>query len=138
MAAVLDGERAMRGQRASFEGETDGVEDGEATSSRGLDDRSDIGVEGGPPLRAEAVGHLPEDDAGSERLLGTVVGGRHRAVSEKDEEVLVEALEQALELAPGCAGGRRREQRAEPRLETRAVGGKRRVGEIGPPARDAD
>ena len=74
------------------------MEDADATSSGGFEDRADVGVEVGAPSRSEAVGDLAEDDAGPQRLFGAVVGGRHRAVGEKDEQVLAKALDAALEL----------------------------------------
>ncbi|HJU16343.1 MAG TPA: hypothetical protein VJ770_07720 [Stellaceae bacterium] len=49
---------------------------------------SDIGIEFGGPFGAEAVGHFAEDDAGLQRSLGHVVGGRESATGEEDEEIL--------------------------------------------------
>jgi hypothetical protein len=58
----------------------------------GLEDRARIGVELGigVPLRAEAIGHLAEDDAGTEHLLRAVVGRRQPPAGDEDEQVLPE------------------------------------------------
>src|SRR4051795_8786383 len=68
------------------------MEDADAASSGGLEDRADVGVEVGAPEGSEAVGDLAEDDAGPQRLFRPVVGGRHRAVGQEDEQGLPEAL----------------------------------------------
>src|SRR3954462_8282042 len=57
-------------QGLSIEGETEGMEDTDATSSGGFEDRADIGVEVGAPSGSEAGGDLAEDDAGPQRLFG--------------------------------------------------------------------
>ena len=74
------------------------MEDADAASSGGFEDRADVGVEVSAPSGSEAVGDLAEDDAGPQRLFGAVVGGRDRAVGEEDEQALAEALDDALEL----------------------------------------
>lgn len=74
------------------------MEDADATSSGGFEDRADVGVEASAPSGSEAVGDLAEDDAGPQRLFGAVVGGRDGAVGETDEQVLAKALDDALQL----------------------------------------
>jgi hypothetical protein len=108
-------------QGAPVEGEAEGLEDGKASPSGGLQHGPDIGIKRGPPRRAEAVGDLAEDNAGPERLLGAVVGGRDGAVGDEDEEVLAEALDDALELQPGLGGRDDPEEIVEPGLETASV-----------------
>ena len=81
------------------------MEDADAAPSGGFEDRADVGVEVSAPSRSEAIGDLAEDDAGSQRLFGAVVGGRYRAVGEEDEQVLAKALDDALELQPGLVSG---------------------------------
>ena len=61
------------------------MEDADATSSGGFEDRADVGVEASAPSGSEAVGDFAEDDAGPQRLFGAVVGGGYRGVSEEDE-----------------------------------------------------
>ena len=125
-------------QGVPVEGEADGLEDGKASPSGGLQHGPDIGIERGPPRRAEAVGDLAEDNAGPERLLGAVVGGRDGAVGDEDEEVLAEALDDALELQPGLGGRDDPEEIVEPGLEAGMVDGERGVGQVGAAAADAD
>jgi hypothetical protein len=84
MASGLGSDR----QRLLVEGQADGLKDGEAASSGGLKDGSDIGVEFGAPLRAEAVGDLAEDHARAQRLFRAVVGRRQRQVGDEDEQIL--------------------------------------------------
>src|SRR3954466_14466608 len=49
------------------EGEAEGMEDADATSSGGFEDRADVGVEVGAPSGSEAVGDFAKDDAGPQR-----------------------------------------------------------------------
>jgi hypothetical protein len=69
------------------------MEDADAASPGGFEDRANVGVEVGAPGGSEAVGDLAEDDAGPQRLFGAVVGGRDRAVGQEDEQVLAKALD---------------------------------------------
>src|SRR3954447_14222888 len=130
------GSRSSR-QGLSIEGEAESMEDADATSSSGFEDRADVGVEVGTPERSEAVGDLAEDDAGPQRLFGAVVGGRDCAVGEEDEQVLPEALDDALELQPRLVVRHDLEQLIQPALEPAVVGGQGGVGERGTPVADA-
>src|ERR1039458_3661107 len=76
------GHRLAAGQRNIAERETDCIERANSAPPGSLHHRSDIGVQVRAPLGTEAVGHLAEDHARPQRLLGAVVGGRHR--SEED------------------------------------------------------
>src|SRR5215212_2381309 len=107
------------------------MEDTDATSSGGFENRADIGVEVGARSGSEAVGDLAEDDAGPQRLFGAVVGGRDRAVSEEDEQALAKAkaLDHALKLQAGLAGRHDLEQLVKRALEPGVVGGQGGVGE---------
>src|SRR5215207_1881904 len=116
-------------QGLSIEGEAEGMEDADATSSGGFEDRADVGVEVGAPRGSEAVGDLAEDDAGPQGLFGPVVGGRRLAVSEEDEQALAEALDDALELQPRLVVRHDLEQVVERALEPGVVGGQGGVGE---------
>ena len=49
----------------SVECGSDGLEDGEAVLTAGIDDGTDSSEEVGPPLGTEAVGDLAEDDTGT-------------------------------------------------------------------------
>jgi hypothetical protein len=104
-------------QRIAPKGKTEGWEDADPSPSRRFHDGSDIGIEVGTPEGSEAVGDLAEDDAGPQRLFGPVVGGRHLAVSEEDEQVLAEALDDALELQPRLVVRHDLEQGVERALE---------------------
>jgi len=126
------------GQGCFFEGEADGFEEGDASSSCGFDDGSDIGIEVGAPLGARAVGDFAEDDGGAQCLLGAVVGRRNVAIGDEDEQVLAEALDDALELLAGLGGGHDLEQRIEFALETAVIGDQRRADEAVAAAADAD
>src|SRR4051812_5975256 len=105
------------------------MEDTDATSSGGFEDRADIGVEVGAPSGSEAVGDLAEDDAGPQRLFGAVVGGRDGAVGEEDEQVLATALDDALQLQAGLAVRHDLEQLVKRALESGVVGGQGGIGE---------
>jgi len=89
------------GQRQPVEGEADGLEHADRSSSRGFNDGSDVGVEFGAPLGSEAVGDLAEDDARARRPLRTVVGRWDRAVGDEHEQVLADLLDDPLELLTG-------------------------------------
>jgi len=71
----------------------------------GRDDGEGRGVEAGAPLGAEAAGDLAEDDAGVQRALAGVVGGRHVTAGEEHEQVAPTAGDGAGEPA-SCPGGR--------------------------------
>ncbi len=58
----------------SVECGADGLEDGEAAVAAGIDDGPDGGEELAAPLGTETVGHLAEDDTGTQRPFGSVVG----------------------------------------------------------------
>src|SRR3954469_23399957 len=124
-------------QGLSIESEAEGMEDADAASSGGFEDRADVGVEVGAPSGSEAVGDLTEDDAGPQRLFGAVVGGRDRAVGEEDEQVLAEALDDALQLQAGLGGRLELEQLVEGPLEPGVIGGQGGVGERRTTAADA-
>ena len=121
-----------------MEGEADGFEEADSSSSCGFDDGADIGVEVGAPFGAKAVGDLAEDDGGAERLFGAVVGGRDVAVGDEDEQVLAEAFDDALEFQAGLGDGDDLEQAIEHGLETAVIGDQRRIGEVVAAAADAD
>ena len=50
---------------AALEGQADGVDGGDGSSSRGFDDRSNVGIELRAPLASKAVGYLSIDRAGA-------------------------------------------------------------------------
>lgn len=58
-----------------------------------------MAVELGTPLAVETVGDLAVEGAGAQRALGAVVGGRHGALDEEDEEVGAVFLDHGLKLA---------------------------------------
>jgi hypothetical protein len=122
------------GQELSIEGEAEGMKDADAASSGGFEDRADVGVEVGAPFGSEAVGDLAEDDAGPQRLFRPVVGGRHRAVGQEDEQGLPGALDDALQLQPWLGVRHDLEQAIERALEPGVVGGQGNIGE--PPVTD--
>ena len=90
----------------SVESCADGLEDGEAVLAAGVDDGSDGGKELAAPLGTEAVGHLAEDDTGTQRAFRGVVGVGHVAVGDEDEEVGAD-LGEALAQTDAVAVGRR-------------------------------
>src|SRR3954468_1031832 len=116
-------------QGLSIESEAEGMEDADAASSGGLEDRADIGIKVGAPEGSEAVGDLAEDDAGPQRLFRPVVGGRHLAVGQEDKQVLPEALDDALEFQPRLVVRHDLEQIIECALEPGVGGGRGGVGE---------
>src|SRR3954462_8531134 len=85
----------------AVEGLTDGLEGREAEASSGFDNGADIGKELRPPLGPEAVGDLAKDRRWPQGLLGAVVGGRHQAMGDEDEEMgpVFQAL--TTQLGPG-------------------------------------
>ena len=86
-----------------------------------LEDGPDVGIESGAPLGSEAVGDLAEDDAGAERLLGAVVGGRDGAIGDEDKEVLAETLDDAEQFFVRLGCGHDLEWIVEFGLETGVV-----------------
>ena len=113
------------------------AQDSDSSSSGGLQDGPDIGIEGGAALGSEAIGDLAEDDAGPECLFGAVIGGRDGAVGEEDEQVLAAALDDAKQ-HPARRGGRHGlEQFVEPGLETGMIDGQGRIGQAWPATADA-
>lgn len=64
-------------------------------------------------MRAKAVGDLAEDDGRPDLALGDVVGGRHIAVGEENEELGAPRLDLALKDLPGGMGGGDAEQGVE-------------------------
>ena len=100
----------------------DGIENADGSSASGFDDGSNIGVEMGGPFGPEAVRHFSKDDAGAQRLLGAVIGGRDGAIVEEDEQISPAALDGVLELFASGMGWRDAEQRIEAGVELVAVG----------------
>src|SRR5712691_210388 len=117
-----NGERGTCGEGQAFQGQADCVEGVDCASSRGFDDGSNVGVELCAPFGTEAVCHLSEDDAGTQRLFGAVVGGRNGSVGEEDEHVASALLDHALQLVAlaMCWGGA--EQSIELGVQLVAVG----------------
>jgi hypothetical protein len=91
----------------------------------------------GAPLGSEAVGDLSEDDAGSQGLLGAVVGGRNVTVGNEDEQVLPEALDDPLEFVSGLGVRHDLEQFIELGLEPGVVGDQGGIGQGRTAAGDA-
>src|SRR5215469_3046284 len=118
------------GQWLTGQGETDGIEQGDASSSSGFDDRAGVGVERGAPEGSEAVRDLAEDDAGTQSLFGAVVGGRDGAIGDEDEQVLAEALDEALQFQPRLGRGLALEQIVEAGLQAGMVEGQGRIGQV--------
>ena len=106
------------------------MERGDASAPCGFEDGADVGVELGAPLRAEAVRHFSEDNAGPDRLLGAVVGRRHVAIGDKDEEVLTELLDHALELVALAAFGAEAQKRIELVIELSCIAAQRGIGQL--------
>src|SRR3954462_13183271 len=92
-------------QGLSIEGEAEGMEDADAASSGGFEDRADVGVEVSAPSGSEAVGDLAEDDAGrsacSEPLL---VGETARSVR-KTNRLWRKRLMMRWSFSPGLLSG---------------------------------
>src|SRR5882672_292779 len=105
------------------EGQADGLKDGDAASSGGLEDGPDVGVELGAPLRAEAIGDLAVDDAGAERLFRAVVGRRQHPVGDKDEQVLPELLDHPAQFPALQVGRLDLEQPVELRFQLCGIDG---------------
>lgn len=111
--------------------------DGEASTDEGLDCgpgglplpacgsgyRAVAGVDARPPVGSEAVGHLAEDHGGADFLLTDVVGRRHAAVAEEDEELAAPRLDLALQLAASRMGSGDTEQGIQAALGFGGVGG---------------
>jgi hypothetical protein len=72
-------------ERHSLEREPDGIDGVDHAAARGFDDGADVGMEGGAPFAAEAVGDLAIDGAWPQRPLGAVVGRRDIAVGDEHE-----------------------------------------------------
>src|SRR4051794_35301373 len=66
-----------RRQSPSLEGHADRLQDGDRPPPGGFDHGSNIGVEGGTPLRSEAVDDLSQGRARSQGTLGAVVARRN-------------------------------------------------------------
>lgn len=78
-------------ERLSGEGQADRLEGVDGAAAAGLDHRADVGVEFGASAAAKAIGHLAEDDAGTDRPLGAVVGRRQFAVGQARTESVASA-----------------------------------------------
>ena len=76
----------------------------------------------GGPFGPEAVRHFSKDDAGPQRSLGAVVGGRDGAVGEEDEQEAPTALDRLLQLVAGRMGRNDAEQRIEFGVELVTIG----------------
>ena len=97
-----------------------------------------ITQDAGSPVGAEAVRDLAEGHGRADFLLAAIVGRRHAAVGETDEELAPPGLDQALQLASGRMGGGAPEQRVEAALGPGGVGGERAVLQARSSLADAD
>jgi len=92
----------------------------EAVEAPCADDGSCRGMNIGAPERAKAVRDFSEDDAGSERTLSAVVGGRHVAIGHEGEELAAPSFGLAEEFGARLGDHRHGQQTIEP-----AIGGGR-------------
>ena len=115
-----------------FQGEADGIERANGASSRGFENGSDICIEICAPLEAEAISYPAEDDAGTQRLLGVVVGGFDGAIDKEDEQVTPAAFDRLLELFAGRVGGDHTHQGVERAVELVGMAAQCGVGEMRP------
>lgn len=92
----------------------------------------------GTPDRAEAVGHLSEDDAVAECPLGRVIGWRHVAVGHEGEELGAPAFGPLLQFCVGRGHRRHRQQTVEAAVCRGAVLGQGAVLQGLPPPSDDD
>ena len=102
---------------AALEGQADGVEGSDGSSSRGFDDRSNVGIELRAPLASKAVGSLSIDRAGAQGALGAVVGRLDFAVGQEDEQVRADLFDDVLDFAAGRSGRGQRVDPAPARLQ---------------------
>src|SRR5208283_3062233 len=116
-------------QGAALEGEADGVDGSDRSSPCGFDDGSDIGVEGGAPFAAKAVGDLAIDGAGAQRSLRAVVGRGEVAVGHEDEQMAADLLDDFLKLAAGFVGRDQAHQAVEASVQIGLVDFEGAVGQ---------
>ena len=93
----------------------------------GADHGAGLGVDIGAPERAEAVGHLAEDDAGPQRAFRGVVGRRYVTIGEEDKELRAPPLGLLLQLCPDRRDGGQDQQAIEAPLGRGAVLGQSAV-----------
>ena len=116
----------------------DGLEDGEAVWAAGIDDGTDSGEEVAAPLGTEAVGYLAEDDAGTQRPFGGVVGIGDRTVGGEDEEVGTDFGEALAQANAVTAGRPQLHDRVDTPLEVGTILAKRAVLEPLPSPADGN
>src|SRR5208282_3652431 len=120
---------------AALEGQADGVEGSDGSSSRGFDDRSNVGIELRAPLASKAVGYLSIDRAGAQRPLRAVVCGFEVPVGDEDEEMAADRLDGFLQLSSGFVGRLQAKEAIEPPVQVAQVDFEGAVGQpVAPPS----
>lgn len=116
MLTVLAGYEQSGDGEGSADKVSDGGSGGLALAGRHSGDGAIACMYGRSPVGSEAVGDLAEDYGRADFLLAAVVGRRHAAVGEEDEELASPLLDLALQLAFGRMGSGHPEQSIEAAL----------------------
>lgn len=116
-------------QGPPVEGVADDVGGADRSSARTFDDRPDVGVEGGAPFTAEAVGYLAVDRAGAQRSLRAVIRRGDVPIGHEDEKIVADLLDDRLQLGAGRAARDQGHEAVEPAVKVGLVGLERGVGE---------
>ena len=120
------------------EGAAQVVENGAPVGLGGADDGAEGGIGVRAPFGAKAVCHLSEDDAGTQRALGAVVGGRHGAVGDEDEQMRALAGDAAAQFLGDLAAARQCHQAVQPAVQIGAILCQRAVAQRLPSSPDGD
>ena len=105
---------------------------------RSAGERAVAGMDARAPLGAEAVGDFSQDHRGADFALRDVVGRRHAAVGQEDEEFAPPGLDLRLQGAAIGMGGGRTEQRVEATVRFRKILGERGVAQRSSSLADPD
>jgi hypothetical protein len=103
------------------QGDADSVDGADGASSRGFDDRANVGVELGSPLASKAVCDLAVDRAGTQGSLRAVIGRFDVPVGDKDEQVAADRLDCLLEFSSGLGGWLQTQEAVEPAVQVAEV-----------------
>jgi len=116
--------------RAAGKAGADGGESAQAAQHTSFDDGADCGIGCSAPGGAEAVGDFAEDHRRTQAPFGDIIGGRHIAAGNEDEQLVPAFFDAAPELEAGLGIGLDCQKPDEAALQIPLAGQERAVRQV--------